>query len=602
MDEFIDNFDPNEGSWGIAATNDNLRATPYTAGMNIRQSTAVFAIIALSGCAASIQRNDVILDTGLPMTDNMRSYDVDRYTLRHEILIPEKAIAGSATISFDVLKSMDVLELNFDGFFNIDRVESQGRVLTYTQTESKLFVDLAQTAQPGESASVTVFYAGIPIEAERPPWDGGFTWEQTPSGKPWIATSFQGEGCDIWWPCKDHPSDEPSGVDLYITVPGDLIVASNGVLIEILDAPGGKRTFHWQTNVSTNIYGIALNIAPYVLIESEYESVNGTTIPVVFYAIEDHEEQARDLFDREMHKTIEFFERVVGPYPWGQEKIGIAETPYLGMEHQTINAYGNEFKRDDYGFDWLLHHEFSHEWFGNLVSSRNYADLWIHEGIGAYMQVVYTQEIMGDAAAHHRLYNTYLRIDPCQPVAPRGEFSDDQMYAEDTGPGRNIYAKGSLALHSLKYVLGDDRFWDAIRVLAYDTTEPEKLKAPIQARLRTTDDFVKIVSDIAGTDMDWFIEVYFRSIQVPELTSEQDGSDVVLKWTTGDELPFDMPVPVRVHGSIERIEFVDKTARLEDTQLSDIQIDPNLQILRKLSSMPTCEEKKAEAESSQAST
>lgn len=76
----------------------------------------------------------------------------------------------------------------------------------------------------------------------------------------------------------------------------------------------------------------------------------------------------------------------------------------------------------------------------------------------------------------------------------------------------------------------------------------------------------------------------------------------MLKWTTGDELPFDMPVPVRAHGSIERIEFIDKTARLEDTQLSDIQIDPNLQILRKLSSMPTCEEKKAEAESSPAST
>ena len=80
---------------------------------------------------------------------------------------------------------------------------------------------------------------------------------------------------------------------------------------------------------------------------------------------------------------IDFFERVVGPYPWGPEKLGIAETPHLGMEHQTVNAYGNEFERDDYGFDWLLHHELSHEWFGNLVSASNYADLWIHEGFAA---------------------------------------------------------------------------------------------------------------------------------------------------------------------------------------------------------------------------
>ncbi len=550
--------------------------------------------LAVTACSTPQKRDDVILDTGLPLSDNMRAYDVDRYTLRHEILVAEKAIAGSATVTFNVLEPLDVLELNFDGYFVIERVESQNRRLDYQQTASKLLVQLAEAAQPGDSGSVTVFYHGTPIEAENPPWEGGFTWAQTPSGKPWIATSFQGEGCDIWWPCKDHPSDEASGVDLFITVPGDLFVASNGVLLDVKDEPGGKKTFHWQSNVSINLYGIALNIAPYVAIEGEYESVNGSLIPVVFYAIEDHQEQARVLFENEMYPTIEFFERMVGPYPWGQEKIGIAETPHLGMEHQTINAYGNEFKRDRYGFDWLLHHEFSHEWFGNFVSSSNGADLWIHEGSGAYMQIVYTQEIMGDAAAHHRLYRTYLGIDPCQPVAPRGEFSDDQMYAEGTGPGGNVYSKGAYGLHSLRYVLGDEGFWDAIRILVYDTSEPSLLKAPLETRQRTTDDFADIVSDVAGTDMDWFFEVYFRSPRIPELISEQDGADVVLTWLTEDDLPFDMPVPVRINGSMQRVGFVDKTARLPDTRLAEIQIDPDMQILRKLSSMPSCEEKKAE--------
>jgi aminopeptidase N len=558
------------------------------------------APLILAACAVDPERNETLMDTGLPLTDNMRTYDVDRYTLRHEILVEKQSIAGSATIAFDVLSRMDTLELNFDGHYDIDRVESDGAVLDYRQTESKLIIDLDGPMQAGDSGSVTVYYDGRPVEAKRPPWDGGFTWSQTPSGKPWIATSFQGEGCDVWWPCKDHPADEPGGVDLFITVPDDLIVASNGVLIDVIDAPPGHRTFHWQTNVSTNIYGIALNIAPYVLIESEYESTNGTVIPVVFYAIEDHEEEARILFQADMERMIEFFERRLGPYPWGQEKIGIAETPHLGMEHQTINAYGNEFKRDRYGFDWLLHHEFSHEWFGNLLSSSNYADLWLHEGTGAYMQAVYTEEVMGDAAAHHRMYETYLRIDACQPVAPLGEFSDDQMYEEGKGPGGNIYAKGAWALHSLRYLLGEEKFWDAIRLLLYDTTEPETLQPPIPARYRTTDDFAGIASDVWESELTWFFEVYVRDAELPVLTSEQDGPDVVLRWATAEERRFDMPVPVRIDGRMERVEFTGNKARLADTRLADILIDPGMRILRQLSSLPTCEQQQAEEEEEEA--
>jgi len=554
------------------------------------------SLAALLFCCVDGQRDATLMDTGLPLSEDMRAYDVERYTLRQEILVERQAIAGSATVAFRALQEMDTLELDFDGVYEIDRVESDGRELEYRQTDAKLFVTLAPAANPGDTRSVTVFYEGVPIEASHPPWDGGFTWEQTPSGKPWIATSFQGEGCDIWWPCKDHPSDEPSGVDLYITVPRDLTVASNGVLVEVVDEPRDRHTFHWQTNVSTNNYGIALNIAPYVVIEGEYESVNGTVIPVVFYAIEDHEEAARELFDKEMYETIEFFERVVGPYPWGQEKVGIAETPHLGMEHQTINAYGNEFKRDKYGFDWLLHHEFAHEWFGNQVSARNYADLWLHEGFGAYMQIVYTQERMGDAAAHHRLYSSYLKIDPCQPVAPRGEYSDDQMNADGKGPAVNIYTKGSWVIHSLRYLLGEARFWDAVRLLVYGTTEPAALQPPIEARQSSTDEFAAIVSEVAGTDTSWFFEVYLRSGELPELVSEQDGEDVLLTWHAPDDLPFDMPVPVRVGDTLTRVEFQDNRARLPGTRLSEVQIDPQMQILRQLPSLPSCQEQQAEAE------
>jgi len=560
---------------------------------NLRNSLRVFVLVALMpGCSQNPTRNAVVMDTGLPLSDNMRSYDVDRYTLRHHIDVDRKRIDGSATVSVDVLRDLNELELDFDGHYKISRIETEGQALDFRRTSEKLFVSFAETQSAGSEVSVTVHYGGRPVEAANPPWDGGFTWAETPSGKPWIATSFQGEGCDIWWPCKDHPSDEPSGVDLFITVTDELVVASNGVLVEVSDSSNGARTWHWQTNVSTNLYGIALNIAPYVAIKGEYTSTNGTVFPTVFYAVEDHEEEARKLFADEMDLIIEFFERRVGPYPWAQEKLGIAETPHLGMEHQTINAYGNEFKRDDYGFDWLLHHEFAHEWFGNLMSSGNYADLWLHEGAGAYMQVVQTEEVMGDAAAHHRLYRAYLAIDACQPIAPRGEFSNDEMYNDGDGPAVNIYNKGSWVLHSLRYLLGERRFWDSIRMLVYDSKEPWKLRPPIAPRHRSTDEFLKIASDIANEDVAWFFDVYVRSGELPSLTSVQDADDVVLTWTATDALPFNMPVPVRVGNTIQRVEFEDNVARLSNTRLRDILIDPNMRVLRKLPSVPSCNEQR----------
>ena len=164
----------------------------------------------------------------------------------------------------------------------------------------------------------------------------------------------------------------------------------------------------------------------------------------------------------EFKKTLEFFERKVGPYPWGQEKLGVAETPHLGMEHQTINAYGNEFRRGTYGFDWLFQHELAHEWFGNVMTHKTVSDMWLHEGFGAFMQPEYTKELLGDAAFHSSMYNSYLGINACNPIAPREEFSADELYFDDPegrGPAGDIYSKGTWLLHSLRYVIGEDAFW-----------------------------------------------------------------------------------------------------------------------------------------------
>jgi aminopeptidase N len=444
-----------------------------------------------------------------------------------------------------------------------------------------------------------VHYHGKPLEAERAPWDGGFVWSTTPSGKPWVATAIQGEGCDVWWPCKDHPAGEPKSADFYFTVPDDLTVASNGVLVSVEPAQENRQTFHWRTAVQTNTYGIALNVAPYVLIEGSYTSSNGTEIPLKFWAIEDHAEAAQALFDREFRAVLEFFERKVGPYPWGQEKLGVAETPHLGMEHQTINAYGNEFKRGEYGFDWLFHHELAHEWFGNVMTHATVSDMWLHEGFGAFMQPEYTREKLGDAAFHASIYKSYLDIKACNAIAPRDEFSSDQLYFDDPeghGPAGDIYTKGTWLLHSLRYLIGDDSFWTSVRHLVYGTDDPAQLQTPILPRFRTTDEFMTIASEVAGEDLSWFFEVYARRGPLPVLELSEIDDALLLEWHAPDALPFPMPIPVRVKGRDLHIEFENNKAILHGTAANDVLVDPNMRVLRKLPVVPTCEERRAEEE------
>jgi len=552
----------------------------------------------LAACAHEpVARSPITLNSGIPLSDGLKSYDVEHYTLRNDILTSEKAITGSSDITFRAVHPMSVLELDFDGLYAIDEISDSDGQLDYTRDAAKIYITLRNELTVGDTQTVLIAYHGQPLEAERAPWDGGFVWSETPSGKPWVATAIQGEGCDLWWPCKDHPAGEPEGMDLYFTVADDLTAVSNGVLIDVEEHDNGRRTFHWRTEVTTNTYGIALNVAPYVLIESTYTSSNGTEIPVKFWAIEDHEEQARELFDREFAPTIEFFERKVGPYPWGQEKLGVAETPHLGMEHQTVNAYGNEFRRGEYGFDSLFQHELAHEWFGNVMTHVTVSDMWLHEGFGAFMQPEYTREVLGDAAFHASLYSTYLKINACNAIAPREEFSADELYFDDPegqGPAGDIYTKGTWLLRSLQYLIGADEFWRAVRILVYDTPDPASLPAPIAARFRSTDDFMRITSEVAGQDLAWFFEVYARRGPLPKLAITEQNNAVVLEWLFADDLDFPMPIPVRINGDIRRVEFSENRATLTGVSSNDIQVDPYMRVLRKLSIVPTCEERRAE--------
>ena len=211
------------------------------------------------------------------------------------------------------------------------------------------------------------------------------------------------------------------------------------------------------------------------------------------------------------------------------------------------------------------------------MTHKSVSDLWLHEGTAAFMQPEYTREVMGDAAYYARIYESYLKINACNPIAPREEFSTDQMYFDDPegkGPAGDIYSKGSWLLTSLRYLIGEDAFWTSIRRLIYDTENPAELKPPIQTRIRSTDDFIRIASEEAGQDLEWFFDVYARRGPLPVLSETQEGDDLKLEWGNIDKLQFPMPIPVRINGEIQRLEFEGNSAILKDTSPNDVQGRP----------------------------
>ncbi|RMD95851.1 MAG: M1 family peptidase, partial [Calditrichaeota bacterium] len=438
-----------------------------------------------------------IYDSGGPLMPQQAAYDVKFYDLSLNVNPADSSIAGAVEMRAAIVQPIDVFVLDLDTLLSIQNVQlgRKGKFqqsLAFERRAGKIWIDLEKTWQPGESVEVKVTYSGRPRVAPRPPWDGGFTWARTPSGSPWIATTCETEGPDIWWPCKDHVSDEPDSMALHITVPGSLVVASNGRLRKVEKRPDGRKTYHWFVSTPINNYDVALNIAPYRLIETKMKSVAGETFPVKFWVLPENYEDGRKLMP-EILAHLRFFERLLGPYPFRADKYGVVQTPHLGMEHQTIIAYGAKFDRrsmtrgKDWGFDALHHHELSHEWWGNLVTNADWKDMWIHEGFGTYMQALYLEETRGDSMYH--AYMASLRGGAESPlaIAPRTSKTSKQIYRAP------IYNKGAWVLHTLRFLIGEKALRQSLRRMLYPTRRMEKITDGRQCRFVSTSDFIYTV-------------------------------------------------------------------------------------------------------------
>ncbi|HSR51285.1 MAG TPA: M1 family metallopeptidase [Acidobacteriota bacterium] len=526
-------------------------------------------------------------DSGGPLSPDQAAYDVRHYGLALRVDPEEKTIRGALTVTADIVHPVPRLVLDLDDPLEVEAValltEGGEEALAFSRPPGQLWIDFPLTRQPGDQVRVRIEYGGRPRVAPRPPWVGGFVWSQTSDGRPWVGVACQQDGADLWWPVKDHPSDEPDNMDLRFTVPAGLEVASNGVLRSVEEAEEGWRTFHWHIANPINVYNVTLNLAPYRTITETYQSLGGEKVPMTYWVLPEHYDKGPWLMG-EMRKHLRFLEENLGPYPFRSEKYGVAETPYLGMEHQTIIAYGSDYSTNAYGFDWLHFHELGHEWWGNLVTVPDWNDFWIHEGLCSYMEALYAEELGGREALTRWMKGIRPRLRNLQPVAPREPQTTIQKYfvpPDYTSSDGDVNFKGSWIAHSLRWAVGDDEvFFQILRRLAYPDPRMEEWTDGRQTHFKTTSDVRRIAEGLSGKDMKWFFDVYLRQPKLPALTHRRDGDRLSLSWDVPGDLPFPMPVELRISGETQRVDMPDGRAQVDLPQDAELEIDPNLWLLR----------------------
>lgn len=519
------------------------------------------------------------LGAGGEVSQIQANMDVKDLHLKVKIDPKEKTVSGVAEWGvFLKHKLPNQLEWDLYDGFTVTSVTGDGdSALSFQQKGHKLFVDLPQ--ESAREWRIRIEYSGKPLVAANPPWRGGFTWAKTDSGDPWVAVSCQGEGAKVWFPAKDVMGDKIEGVQLEFTVPEALYCAANGTLAEITHAGKGWHTFHWRSDYPINGYNISFGLADYDVIKDVFKGPDSSETPVAFYYLKEYQKadqvpgdtrdyptKVRSLVS-EFKRYLAFYANHYGPFPFSEDKAGVVHTPYLGMEHQTINAYGNHFKMEQ-GYDWLLLHELGHEWWGNKVSLYDWRDLWIHEGICTYATGVFLEETQSMEAAHQFFAGLRKTLSNKKPIVGAKNTSTSDAYSLD------VYNKGALTLHSLRFLLGKALVDQILKGFAM---------SPSGTHLHPVDtgEFIALAEAISGRELGWFFDQYLNKAGLPQLTSERVGQRLNLSW---DNANFEMPLQVRViHEGTTRFHRVimhEGKGYLELPQGAQYNVDPDDWVLK----------------------
>jgi aminopeptidase N len=445
------------------------------------------------------------------VTPEREWWDVLHYHLKVEFLPETRSLKGSNTITFKTLKAGNKMQIDLQPPLSITKVTHGNSELKFEREGNVYWIIFEKDIPKGVEDEIEVFYEGIPVESKNPPWVGGITWGRDDLGERFIVTTCEGIGASIWWPNKDHGSDEPDrGMQISVTVPEDLVAISNGRLKKTDHNIAGKtKTFHWEVLNPINNYGVNVNIGTYVNFSEKYQGEGGV-LDMDYWVLAHQKEAAARQF-KEVPRMMEAFEHWFGKYPFYEDSYKLVAVSYPGMEHQSSVTYGNWYRngylqRDWSGtgigfkFDFIIVHESAHEWFGNNISMKDGADMWIHESFANYSESLFIEYHFGKKDAEDYIVGNRRIIKNDRPII--GTYG-----ANREGSG-DMYPKGGNMLHTIRQIINDDSKWLSIL---------RGLNADFWHQTVSTEQIESYITKKAGIDLSKVFDQYLRTTKIPLL-------------------------------------------------------------------------------------
>lgn len=500
-----------------------------------------FMVFLLCACHAQNKKGFSHADTLRgSITPERAWWDVIHYNIAVTPDYAQKQISGKNEIRFRVLSPRKDMQIDLQEPLIMDSAFIKGEKLSFSKNGNAWFLHLP-ALPPRTDQSIEIFYHGKPREAVRPPWDGGWIFTRDEHGRPWMSVACEGLGASVWYPCKDHLSDEPdSGASLSITVADTLVAIANGRLKDKKTNADGTATYTWVVVNPINNYNIIPYIGKYVGWHEDYPGEKGK-LDCDYWVLDYNLAKAQSQF-KAVDSMLKCFEYWFGPYPFYEDGYKLVESPHLGMEHQSAIAYGNKFH---YGYkgtdlsgsgwglkwDFIIVHESGHEWFGNNITCKDLADEWIHESFTNYSETIYTGYYFGKEAGN--AYNRGLRKNIQNKTPIIGSYG-----VNEEPQGTDEYYKGGNMIHTIRQVIDNDSLFREIlrglnKTFYHQTVSARQIEEYIS--LHAKKDFSKV------------FDQYLRTTQVPVLEYKQDGHTVSYRWANCVK-GFNMPVKINFKG------------------------------------------------------
>lgn len=508
------------------------------------------------------------------ITPERNWWDVRHYDITVDADLEHQTISGVNIIKFATTAPGQRLQLDLQQPMNIVEAKMNGINIPFERDGNVYFLNFPEALEDGKTYSLEVKFSGKPRKAANPPWDGGWIWKKDKEGNPFVSVACQGLGASVWYPNKDHQSDEPDeGARLTIITPSYLVGVGNGRLKEIKELPGGKKSFTWEVTNPINNYNIIPYIGNYVSWNTVFKGEKGN-LDCSFYVLKHNEKSAKEQL-RQTDSMLKAFEYWFGPYPFYEDGFKIVESPHLGMEHQSAVAYGNNYRNGYLGrdlsgtgwglkFDFILVHEAGHEWFGNNITSKDIADMWVHEGFTNYSESLYLDYYFGKDAASAYVRGTRAGIRNDIPII--GIFGVNHEGSGD------MYSKTGNLLHMIRRIIGNDNQFRAI------------LRGMNRDFYHTTvngTDVIEYFNRHSGKNFTPVFNQYLHTVKIPVLEYEIKGHTIRYRWTNCND---DFNMPVIIHAGKEFILYPVtqwKEETLKDADFSALRVDPDFYISSK---------------------